>query len=74
MCAYAEKYGREQMLSFRQGFGSFDSPQNAFLAGQVAMEQQGPWMANFIYKLKPDMSTVLWPKDVEMSKPLDEKN
>jgi len=29
---YAEKYGREKTLSFRSGFGSFDSPQNAFVA------------------------------------------
>ncbi|MBA3845629.1 MAG: ABC transporter substrate-binding protein [Planctomycetes bacterium] len=48
VCGFAEKYGREQMLSFRQGFGTFDSPQNAFLSGKVAMVVQGVWMANFI--------------------------
>jgi len=45
---FAARYGREEMLAFRQGFGSFDSPQNAFLAGKVAMVLQGVWMANFI--------------------------
>ena len=24
-----------------------------FLTGEVAMEQQGPWMANYFYKLDP---------------------
>ena len=51
------------MSDFRSGVGNFDSPQNAFLAGQVAMEMQGPFLANFIYHRNPAMSTVLWPKD-----------
>lgn len=46
--SFAEKYGREELLAFRQGFGSFDSPQNAFIAGKVGMILQGVWMANFI--------------------------
>ena len=45
---FAERYGREEMLAFRQGFGSFDSPQNAFLSGKVGMVLQGVWMSNFI--------------------------
>jgi ABC-type glycerol-3-phosphate transport system substrate-binding protein len=51
---FAQKYG-EAITSFRQGFGTFDSPQNAFLAGKVAMVQQGVWMANFIRFHKPHM-------------------
>ncbi len=35
--------------------GGFNTVQNAFIAGRVAMEQQGPWMANFIHILKPEM-------------------
>jgi multiple sugar transport system substrate-binding protein len=35
--------------------GGFNTVQNAFIAGRVAMEQQGPWMANFIHMLKPEM-------------------
>ncbi|MBC8108886.1 MAG: extracellular solute-binding protein [Anaerolineae bacterium] len=73
IASYSKWLGKDAMNDFRSGFGNFDSPQNAFLAGQVAMEQQGPWMANFIYKLKPSMSTVLWPKEVELTKPLDER-
>jgi multiple sugar transport system substrate-binding protein len=71
--SYSKRLGKDAMTTFQSGFGNFDSPQNAFLAGQVAMEQQGPWMANFIYKLKPQMSTVRWSKDEEMKLPLSER-
>jgi len=46
--SYAKKYGARQLQTFRSGFGNFSSPQNAFLAGKVAMELQGVWMYNFI--------------------------
>ncbi|CAN5595642.1 extracellular solute-binding protein [soil metagenome] len=71
--SYSKWMGKDAINDFKSGFGNFDSPQNAFLAGQVAMEQQGPWMANFIYKLKPQMSTVKWPKELELTKPLAER-
>jgi ABC-type glycerol-3-phosphate transport system substrate-binding protein len=66
--SYSRWLGTERLNDFQSGFGNFNSPQNAFLAGEVAMELQGPWMANFIYSLKPSLSTVRWPKDVEMTK------
>jgi len=46
--SYAKQYGAKQLQVFRSGFGNFSSPQNAFLAEQVAMELQGVWMHNFI--------------------------
>jgi len=52
---YARRYGPGNMQSFKEGFGSFDSPQNAFLDGKVASVLQGVWMANFIGKHKPKM-------------------
>lgn len=58
---FAEKYGREDMLAFQQGFGSFDSPQNAFLSGRVAMVLQGVWMANFIRFHRPHMKWACGP-------------
>jgi multiple sugar transport system substrate-binding protein len=50
LCDFAgeSKSDREAKMSFKQGFGTFDSPQNAFMSGKVAMVQQGVWMANFI--------------------------
>jgi len=56
MSRYAEKYGREETHSWQQGFGSFDSPQNAFLNGKVAMVVQGVWMANFIRFHNPHLN------------------
>jgi ABC-type glycerol-3-phosphate transport system substrate-binding protein len=52
---YAEKYGRQKLLQFRQGFGNFDSPQNAFVDGKVSMELQGVWFPNFIRRHRPHM-------------------
>jgi len=52
---YAETYGSESLLRFRSGFGSFDSPQNAFLDDKVSMELQGVWFPNFIRRHRPQM-------------------
>lgn len=71
--SYSKKLGKGATAEFRSGLGTFDSPQNPFLAGTVVMEQQGPWMANYIALQKPQMSTVRWPLDVELTKPLAER-
>lgn len=52
---HAEKYGVDNLRAFRAGFGNFSSPQNAFLAGKVAMVLQGVWMYNFIDKYAPHL-------------------
>jgi len=51
----AEIYGREKLLRFRSGFGTFDSPENAFIAGKVSMVMQGVWFPNFIRRHRPQM-------------------
>jgi multiple sugar transport system substrate-binding protein len=71
--SYSRKFGKDSLTSFRSGFGNFDSPQNPFLAGTVLMEQQGPWMANYIDHLRPDLQRLLWSKPEEMTKPLNER-
>lgn len=53
--SYAKKYGAQNLRQFQSGFGNFSSPQNAFLAGKVAMELQGVWMHNFIDKYAPHL-------------------
>lgn len=53
--SYADKYGLKNMQAFGSSFGNFASPQNAFLAGQVAMVIQGVWMYNFINKFAPGL-------------------
>ncbi len=52
---YAKKYGVKFVQVFQSGFGDFSSPQNAFMAGKVAMEIQGVWMYNFITQYAPKM-------------------
>lgn len=51
--SYPKRYGASQLLSFRDGFGNFASPQNAFFTGRVAMVLQGVWIHNFIKNYAP---------------------
>ncbi len=53
--AYSRRMGAAAASDFKTGMGNFDSPQNPFLAGTEVMQQQGPWMANFILTYKPTM-------------------
>ncbi len=65
--SYAKRFGPLPLQSFKSGFGTFASPQNAFLDGKVAMEIQGVWMNNFIQKYNPklkwDAVAFPYPKD-----------
>lgn len=61
VATYAKKYGGPSTLAFQQGFGTFDSPQNAFLSGKVAMVLQGVWMANFIRFHNPQLKWAAGP-------------
>ena len=63
--SYAKKYGPQNVDDFKSGLGNFNSTSNPFCAGKVAMEQQGPWMANYIFNLHPQMSERLLPKTLE---------
>lgn len=49
------RLGVDALKRFRSGFGNYDSPLNAFLSGKVAMEVQGPWLANVVAAFKPDL-------------------
>jgi ABC-type glycerol-3-phosphate transport system substrate-binding protein len=65
---YSERLGKEEIAEFRSGFNSggtnlYDTPQNPFLVGWISMEQQGPWSAAFIEKLKPSMNRWHVPAD-----------
>ncbi len=51
--SYPERFGADNLLAFRDGFGNFASPQNPFLSGRVAMEMQGVWIYNFIKTYAP---------------------
>jgi ABC-type glycerol-3-phosphate transport system substrate-binding protein len=47
--------GRDAVLDFEAGAGAIESAQNPFLAGELAMVFQGPWMANWIRRYAPDL-------------------
>lgn len=49
--SYTKRLGPGATVEFHDAAGGFDSPQNPFLVDEVAMEQQGPWMANYFYRL-----------------------
>ncbi|MBS1710547.1 MAG: ABC transporter substrate-binding protein [Armatimonadetes bacterium] len=55
MGSFAKRYGSGTVQSFQQGFGGFNSAQNAFMDNKVACVLQGVWMANFIEKHNPDL-------------------
>lgn len=61
VASYAKRYGIDNIQGFKQGFGSFDSPQNSFIDGKVASVHQGVWMANFITKYAPDFEWMAAP-------------
>ena len=54
--SYPEKFGTRDLLKFQSGVGYYGTPQAPFLTGRVAMQIQGPWMANLIEAYKPDLN------------------
>lgn len=53
--AYPRTYGFRDLQSFQASGGQFNSGQNLFLAGRVAMVLQGVWMSNYVAKFNPDL-------------------
>jgi multiple sugar transport system substrate-binding protein len=53
--SYSKRLGPAAETGFRSGSGNYDSPQNSFLAGRVAMMQQGTFFENVIRTQKPSM-------------------
>jgi multiple sugar transport system substrate-binding protein len=71
--SYSKRLGKGSMTEFRSGLGGFNSAQNAFMVGTVVMEQQGPWMANFIEDLAPKMNRWKFPKEQEKDMTVEER-
>jgi multiple sugar transport system substrate-binding protein len=70
---YSQRLGKDSMTEFRSGLGGFNSAQNPFLTGDVVMNQQGPWMANYIENLKPSMNRWKMSKEEEKRLPLEKR-
>lgn len=59
--------GAKLIEQFRQGFGNYNTPQNAFLSGKVAMVIQGPWLANMVEAFAKDLDYGVAPFPVAAS-------
>jgi ABC-type glycerol-3-phosphate transport system substrate-binding protein len=76
MARFSQVMGVSAMLDFRSGLpqlNTFDSPQNPFLSGLIAMEQQGPWMANYIEKDAPQLNRWKMSKEQERTLPREQR-
>ena len=69
--SYSDRLSTQVVQSFvsSHNVDNFDTPQNPFLTGVLAMQQQGPWMANYVMHLKPSFSQVLVPTAQEKTLP-----
>jgi multiple sugar transport system substrate-binding protein len=50
-----KKYGVKQINRFASGFGDYQSPQNPFYQGKLAMVIDGEWQPAFIQEFAPDL-------------------
>jgi ABC-type glycerol-3-phosphate transport system substrate-binding protein len=71
--SFSKHLGKDAMTDFTSGLGQFASAQNGFLTGNVVMEQQGPWMANYIETLRPSMNRWHFPKAQEKGMSLEKR-
>jgi multiple sugar transport system substrate-binding protein len=66
--SYARKFGAANMQAFFGSMeGKFDSPNNGFMHGDIVMEMNGPWMANYVYHNNKSMGEQMMPHDKEMA-------
>lgn len=54
--SYSKRLGKDAVSEFHGGIGNADSPLNPYLFGSLAMELQGPWIANIILTKKPNLA------------------
>jgi multiple sugar transport system substrate-binding protein len=75
--SYSKRLGKSAMNEFRGGVAggvtNWDSPQNPFLTQAVVMIQQGPWMANHILNLNPQMDGLEKADENERLQPLAQR-
>lgn len=54
--SYPSRMGSRDLLKLQSGLGYYGTAQAPFLTGKVAMQIQGPWMANLIEAFDPDLN------------------
>jgi ABC-type glycerol-3-phosphate transport system substrate-binding protein len=52
---YLHTFGLQDVLRFESSLANFNSPDNPFMIGKLAMMQQGPWFANMIRQYAPQL-------------------
>lgn len=66
--SYSRKLGAGNVASFFGSMeGKFDSPNNGFMHGDIVMEMNGPWMANYVFHNNASMNQVVMTHDQEMA-------
>lgn len=58
---FVSKIPPEKILSFTEGFNAYQSPDNPFYAGKVAIEASGVWEHNLAMIYSPDMDLEVAP-------------
>ena len=53
--SFAKEYGYKDIQTYESSLANFNSPDNPFMIGKLAMMQQGPWFANMIQQYAPDI-------------------
>jgi multiple sugar transport system substrate-binding protein len=52
---FCNAFGQAKVLRFESSLANFNSPDNPFMKGKLAMMMQGPWFANMIKQYGPDV-------------------
>ncbi|MCP4248896.1 MAG: extracellular solute-binding protein [bacterium] len=53
---FARRLGSRELIRFESSLSNYNSADNPFFTGRLAMVRQGPWFANTIRTLAPDLS------------------
>ncbi len=56
---FARKIPRDRLAAFTEGFKAYQSPDNPFYAGRIAIENSGVWERNLATKFAPKMNVVV---------------
>lgn len=59
--SYPKRLGPLELNNFQKGFGGFDTPKNAFVAEQVAMELHGVWLHMYRRRFAPNLKMKVAP-------------
>ncbi len=53
---FVRMFGQRDMIRLESSLANFNSPDNPFMTGRLAMMQQGPWFPNMIRQYAPEIN------------------